>query len=140
MKLTAPETILAFDVGVKRTGVACGQSQTHTAQAVGQLLVNNGRFDWIKVDELINEWQPDRVVIGEPGTANPHLRKVINRLKSHIQQQHKLPIAEVDETLTSDEANSQLNNSGLSVQRKTELRDQVAACLILESYFASLEQ
>ena len=132
-----PETLLAFDVGVRRTGVAIGQSQSNTAQAAGQLVVTNGRFDWPKVDALIAKWQPDRVIIGDPGGDNPHLRKVINRLKSHIQQQHKLAIEDVDETLTSAEANHQLSGAGLSLERKVELRDQIAACLILESYFAS---
>ena len=100
-------------------------------------MVTNGRFDWLKVDALFAKWQPDRVIIGDPGGDNPHLCKVINRLKSHIQQQHKLAIEDVDETLTSAEANHQLSGAGLSLERKVELRDQIAACLILESYFAS---
>ena len=140
--MTAPnngiETILAFDVGLKRTGVASGQTQTKTAQVAGLLHVKNGQFDWLEVDKIILKWEPNRIVIGDPKTDDPHLNKAINRLKSHIQQQHKLPIIDVDETLSSVAANNELAKSDLNVERKTKLRDQLAACLILETYFSSL--
>jgi len=132
------ETLLAFDVGLKRTGVASGQTLTQTSQIAGQLLVTNGRFDWPEVDRLIAKWEPHRIVIGNPGTNNPHLNKVINRLKSHIQQQHKLPIIDVDETLTSAAASLELSGSGLNTAQKTNIRDQLAACLILDTYFSTL--
>jgi len=129
---------LAFDIGLKRTGVASGHSLTKSARPAGQLLVKNGRPDWTQVDKLIEEWQPAILVIGDPQTNDPALKKVINRFKSHIQQQHKLPIIEVDERLSSSAANAEINDQGFSVDKKTELRDQIAACLILETYFNSL--
>jgi len=79
-------------------------------------------------------------VIGDPCSTDPHLNKAINRIKSHIQQNHKLPIIDVDERLTSSAANAALSNRGLSEKRKTEMRDQIAACLILETYFHSLRE
>lgn len=133
------ETLLAFDVGLKRTGVASGQTQTKTAHVAGLLHVKNGQFDWHEVDKIILKWEPNRIVIGDPKTDDPHLNKVINRLKSHIQQNHKLPISDVDETLSSVAANNELTKAKLNVDRKTELRDQLAACLILETYFGSIE-
>ena len=132
------ETLLAFDVGLKRTGVASGQTQTKTAQVAGLLHVKNGKFDWLEVDKLILKWEPNRIIIGDPKTDDPHLNKAINRLKSYIQQNHKLPIIDVDETLSSVTANNELTKSKLNVDRKIELRDQLAACLILETYFSSL--
>lgn len=136
------QTILAFDIGLKRTGVASGQTLTRSANPAGQLNVTNGRFDWPILDNLLAEWQPKLIVIGDPKTNDPHLNKTINRFKSHIQQQHKLPIVEINETLTSDAANAELMLSPqrLTHNRKTELRDQIAACLILESYFHSLSR
>lgn len=132
------ETLLAFDVGVKRTGVAVGQTKSRTAKTAGQLLLKNGRFNWPEVDKLIFDWQPDRVIVGDPRSDDPHLKKVINRLKSHIQQTHKLRIVDVDETLSSAAANSQLQDLGYNRSQKTRLRDAWAACLILESYYTSL--
>ena len=133
------ETILAFDVGLKRTGVASGQTQTKTTQVAGLLHVKSGHFNWLEVDKLIRKWEPNRIVIGDPKTDNPHLNKAINRLKSHIQQKHKLPIMDVDETLSSVTANDELVKAGLNTARKTALRDQLAACIILETYFSSLD-
>lgn len=128
-------TVLAFDIGLKRTGVASGQSITKTAQAAGQILVSRGRHDWQDLDKLIEQWKPGLIVIGQTNSDDPALAKAINRFKSHIQQQHKIPIQEIDERLTSSAANAELANARLSQQRKTKLRDQIASCLILESYF-----
>ena len=136
------ETLLAFDVGLKRTGVACGQSLLASARPAGQLQVVNGQFDWHQVDHLIERWQPDKIIVGDPKTDNPHLSKVINRLKSHVQKRHKIPIIDIDETLTSDAANAELDDFSrsaskkLTTKKKIDLRDQLAACLLLQSYFS----
>lgn len=130
-------TILSFDLGLKRTGIAVGQSVTQTAQPVGQLNANNGQLDWPKLQQVLEKWQPDTIVIGDPKTTDPHLNKLINRFKSHIQQHHKIPIIEIDETLSSAAANSELQQTGLTTKKKIGMRDQIAACLILESYFNS---
>ncbi|GAA6140069.1 Holliday junction resolvase RuvX [Arenicella sp. 4NH20-0111] len=128
-------TVLALDIGLKRTGVACGHSYTGSATPAGQLTVTRGRHDWPGLDSLISEWEPDQIVIGDPESSDPHLNKAINRVKSHIQQHHKIPIIDVNERLTSSAANSELAARGLTERRKTEMRDQIAACLILETYF-----
>lgn len=102
------------------------------------LVVNNGRHDWAGVDALIKKWEPDVIVIGDPSSSDPHLNKAINRFKSHIHRYHKLPVIDVDERLSSSAANESLIQRGANQRRKTELRDQVAASLILETYFNSL--
>ena len=130
--------LLGFDIGLKRTGVASGHSLSKSARPAGQLMVKNGRFDWLEVDKIIQQWEPSALVIGDPQSDDPALKKVINRFKSHIQQNHKLPIIDIDERLSSVAANAEIAEHGFSTERKTFLRDQVAACLILESYFNSL--
>jgi len=134
-------TFLALDIGLKRTGAASGHSLTKTARPAGQLHVKNGRHDWPQLDKLIEQWQPSAIIIGEPNSEDFALKKAINRVKSHIQKKHKLPIHDVDERLTSVAANAEIAeySLGMSLERKVELRDQVAACLILETYFNSLE-
>ena len=129
---------LAFDLGLKRTGVATGQTLSRTAQPAGQISALNGQLDWQQLDKLIADWQPEIIVIGDPHTQDPHLKKLINRFKSYIQQNHKLPIKEVNEELTSFDANERLKDYSLALDKKIELRDQVAACIILEDYFNSL--
>ncbi|MDB4511921.1 Holliday junction resolvase RuvX [Arenicella sp.] len=129
------KTILCFDIGLKRTGVAVGQSVSQSAQIAGQINCNNGQLDWPRLAKLIAQWQPNLIVIGDPKSKNPHLNKLINRFKSHIQQHYKLPIVDIDESLTSVAANYELSDSTLSTEKKIALRDQIAACLILEGYF-----
>lgn len=129
--------VLAFDIGLKRTGVASGQTRYKTTSPAGQIDVRNGRLDWQQLDKLIAKWQPALLIIGDPESNDPHLAKAINRFKSHIQQHHKLPIVAVSERLTSSAANQALADRGLNQRRKTALRDQIAACLILETYFNS---
>lgn len=136
-RLSMADIFLAFDIGLKRTGVANGSTQSKSAAPAGAIVVSNGRHDWAEVDALVEQWQPDAVIVGDPKSNDPHLNKAINRFKSHIQRWHKLPIVDVDERLTSSAANESLSQRNLSQQRKTELRDQVAACLILETYFNS---
>lgn len=137
--MTENQTLLAFDVGTQRTGVAVGQTLTKTAEPAGQLTVKQGQFDWEQVQKLLDEWQPQICVIGDPKTADPHLNKVINRLR-HFLQTQRVKIISVDERLSSEQSNQRLNlaTNKLSQQKKTLLRDQIAACIILERYFDSL--
>ncbi len=127
-------TVLAFDIGLKRTGVASGQSHTQSASPLTSIAVSRGRHDWNALDALMQDWQPTTIVIGQPNSNDDALNKAINRFKAHIQQHHKLPIVEVDETLTTHSANQEMAGYSLSVDEKKKRRDQVAACLILESY------
>ena len=130
--------VLAFDIGLQRTGVASGQDLSSTANPLDLIRVKGGRHDWEHLDRLIIEWAPSTIVIGQPNTGDAALNKAINRFKSHIQQKHKLPIVEINETLTSHEANQEMAGQIKSTKDRMRLRDQVAACLILESYFRTL--
>lgn len=129
------ETLLAFDIGIKRTGVAVGQTFSQTAQELVSLPIANGQANWHQVKKLINEWQPNRIIIGQPNSDNQQLKKIINRFKHYFQQHYKLPITEIDERLTTNSANAELATSSLNSNQKQKMRDQVAARLILESYF-----
>lgn len=131
-------TVLAFDVGLKRTGVAVGQSLTGTTQVAGQIPVKQGRLDWTEVTKLMEHWQPDQILIGDPQSDNPHLNKVINRLKSFVRQNYKLPVVNWNEAYTTESANVELQALNQSTSDKRALRDQLAACLMLEAYFDSL--
>lgn len=133
------KTVLGFDVGLKRTGVAIGHRLSNNASPLTTLDTNNGQLPWQKIDHLLTEWQPDSIVIGDPKTTNPHLNKVINRLH-HFIQQRKLPIVRIDETLTSVSANSELAKRQISQSRKLKLKDQIAACIMIESYFAEINE
>ncbi|MEO0369797.1 MAG: Holliday junction resolvase RuvX [Pseudomonadota bacterium] len=129
-------TVIGFDVGLKRTGAAIGSTNSGKAQPVGKLDVVRGQHDWQAIDQLLQEWQPALAIIGSGSKHDAALSKAINRLVHHLQS-HKIKVKKVDETLSTAQANSELSDIS-TAGNKTELRDQIAACLILESYLNEL--
>ena len=59
-------TLLAFDFGTKSIGVAIGQQLTGTARPLMALKAQDGTPDWSRIEALLKEWLPDRVVVGLP--------------------------------------------------------------------------
>jgi len=144
-KLKQHINVLAFDFGIKRIGVAFGQSLTATARPVDILPANDGVPDWSQLEALVQEWQPDVFVVGLPynmdGTENEvflRARKFGQRLEGRL---HK-PCYGMDERLSSFEARDQIvNQSSHSNNKRTDLQKEVdglAAKLILESWLAGL--
>jgi putative Holliday junction resolvase len=60
------QTLLGFDFGTQRTGVAVGQSITQTATALCTVTTRNEQPDWDRISELIDDWRPDALVVGLP--------------------------------------------------------------------------
>lgn len=128
--------VLAFDFGTKRIGVACGQSLTGTAQAVGVIAARDGIPDWSELETLVNEWKPDAFVVGLPYNMDDteselliRARKFGQRLEGRL---HK-PCYGIDERLSSFEARGELLRG-----ESTGAVDALAARLILEAWFAGL--
>jgi putative holliday junction resolvase len=121
----AKGTVLAFDFGLKRIGVAVGEGELRTAHPLRT--VHN--LDEIK--KLVHEWRPTRLVVGLPvREAGEHpLARRVERFARQLEGRFRLPVARVDERFTSVEAESRLR--GL----KNKPVDSVAAQLILEQYF-----
>ncbi len=137
--------ILAFDFGMKRIGVAVGQTISSHARPLNTLYVQKGRPNWDDIKRLIDQWRADTLVVGLPlnlegaeqGMTHA-TRHFIKQLKKHF----KLPTYEVDERLTTIEAREQLFSSGgYKKLKKTEI-DSVVATLILEQWLTEkkLEQ
>jgi putative Holliday junction resolvase len=121
-------TVLAFDFGLKRIGVAVGEGELGTAHPLAT--VHN--LDEIK--KLVNEWKPARLVVGLPvREAGEHpLARRVERFARQLEGRFRLPVARVDERFTSVEAESKLRGV------KNKDIDSVAAQLILEQYFGEL--
>jgi putative Holliday junction resolvase len=136
---SSPETIVAFDFGLRRIGVAVGQDITGSASPLG--IVSNGENgpDFDHIAALLKEWRPVRLVVGmplhiddSPGDLEPTIRDFVAQLK-----RFKLPIERVDERHTSQEAEQVLKNARQSGSRgriKKEHVDSAAAVLIAERY------
>jgi len=130
-----PLTLLGFDYGTRRIGVAVGQQVTATVTPLTTLHNRNGQPDWEAIGRLIAEWRPDRLVVGLPlhmdGTAQPMTDKA-RRFGHQLKGRYNLPVDWVDERLTSDAAEAALAESGH--RHHKDRIDAVAAALILQSW------
>ena len=124
-------TVMAFDYGIRRVGVAVGNSVTQSGQALKTIAAPNLDALFIEIQALIKEWQPDRLVVGRPlhpdGAEHEMTAKAI-RFGNQLHGRLNLPVVWVDERYSS---------AVLEVDAK--MRDNLdahSAALILEQYFA----
>ena len=135
-------TILGFDYGGKRIGVAVGQELTATTQSVATVAVINNKPDWPHITRLLDEWKPDLVIVGLPmnmdGTEH-EVSRAARRFGNQINGRYNLPVEMVDERLTSLEAEEIITEQRRSGQRRKRSSkaavDQIAAELIIKTWF-----
>lgn len=131
------ETILGFDFGEKRIGVAVGNTVTSQARALTTLHVESNAARLGAVEKLVAEWQPASFVIGQPEHADgqPHdVAHLAKKFGNRLTEKFRLPVAYINETLSSVEASSILGARGVKgIAQRTEI-DAVAAQVILQSY------
>jgi putative Holliday junction resolvase len=130
-------TVLAFDFGEKRIGVAVGDSVVGIAHPLQTIHAESNDARFAAIAALIAEWNPSQLVVGLPshldGTEHALsllCRKFANRLHGRFD----LPVTLVDERLTSAEASQSLKQAGIGGRRQKPMLDQVAAQHILQSF------
>ncbi len=131
-------TLLAFDFGTRRIGVAVGNSIACSATALTTVVseINEQRFAMI--GSLIAEWQPSALVVGLPcnDDGSPHeMTQLCRRFANRLKGRFILPVILVDERYTSAAASSKLTEMGVRGIKQKPLLDQVAAQQILQAYF-----
>lgn len=132
-------TLMAFDFGTKSIGVAIGQEVIGTARALTAFKAQDGVPDWNQVEKILNEWQPDLLVVGLPlnmdGTEQEltaRARKFANRLHGRFGK----PVELQDERLSTVEARADLfERGGFRALNKGQV-DATSAVIILESWFS----
>lgn len=138
--------ILGFDFGMKHIGVAVGQTVTHTASPLKTIQAIDGIPDWSEIEALVKEWRPDLIVVGIPlnmdGTEQPLTlcaRRFAKRLHAHTQ----LPIAPIDERLSTWEARQRLMKESKTKTRtrKKQIADinALSAAILIEQWFSTSE-
>jgi putative Holliday junction resolvase len=138
-KTGGPETILAFDFGLRRIGVAVGQSVTSSASPLG--VVNNSENgpDFAAISKMIDEWRPSRLIVGLPMHADGQPGEMQTHVEAFVRElwRYQLKIDTVDERYTSVEAEEALKNARASGSRgriTKEAIDSAAAVLIAERF------
>ena len=124
------QTFLAFDFGIKRTGVATGNRLTRTASPQPTIAANKDqRLDAVAL--RVKEWQPDALVVGVPfhpdGAAHENTARA-QKFVRQLRARFALPVFEVDERYSTTEAISSGANDA----------DAASACIILEQFLRSL--
>jgi len=123
-------SFLAFDFGLKRTGVAVGNRLTRSATPQGAIRAEGGAR-WPLVAERIAEWQPDALVVGVPwhpdGNAHDNTRRA-QRFARQLRARFGLPVYEVDERYSTTEA----------LAAGARDADAAAAAIILEQFLRSI--
>ena len=137
-------TALGFDFGLKRIGVAVGQSLTRSASPLGTVAMRAGEPDWEAIARLVKEWRPDSLVVGLPynmDLSEQEMTQHARRFAEGLATRFPLPVHTVDERLSSREAEAQLKERRQQGRRRVtrEDIDGAAAGVILESWFNSTQ-
>lgn len=129
--IAPPRTLLAFDYGKRRIGVAVGQTLTATATPLAIVPCRRRGPDWREIARLIARWQPAALIVGIPlnmdGTEQP-MTRAARHFARQLEQRYGLPVHGVDERLSSVEARARRQSPG-------DL-DAIAAQVILETWLA----
>jgi putative pre-16S rRNA nuclease len=131
-------TLLAFDFGTKRIGIAIGN--TVLRQAHPLTTINEEKTDarFAAIAALLSEWQPCALVVGLPynDDGTPHeLTALCRRFANRLKGRFDLPTILLDERYTSLAASAQLKEEGIHGMKQKNLIDQYAAQQILQAYF-----
>lgn len=131
--------LLAFDFGMKRIGVAVGQTVTKSARPLDTLLAKKGLPDWQLLDKLVKKWSPDAFVVGIPLNMDGTPQSITveaQKFAASLGERYVLPVFEMDERLTTKDAKERLFAEGGYKALQDGQVDRVAAQLILQNWFA----
>jgi putative Holliday junction resolvase len=136
--VTARGTVLAFDFGIKRIGVAVGELMLKQAHALTTIHGEANAERFAAIGKLVDEWQPVRLVVGLPLSLDGEAHEMTARCRRFANQLHGrfgLPVEFADERLSSADAEDRLRQAGRSAREAKSQLDAVAAQIILEGYF-----
>ncbi len=130
---TAQRTLLGFDYGEKRIGVAVGQRVTQSATALTTVRARDGKPDWPTIGRLIKEWKPDALVVGVPyhmDGSEQQMTLTARRFCRQLEGRYGLPVYQAEERLSSYAVESSLAEK----HKGHRAIDPLAAQLILEDW------
>lgn len=133
------EIVLAFDFGLKRVGVAVGETLVGTSRPLSAISVPTAQV-WEAISSLVDEWAPSRLIVGRPThpDGTPHAMTArCERFARQLGARFRKPVELVDERYSSVEAETRLGAKRVKKSRKDGTLDSEAAAILLERYFES---
>jgi putative Holliday junction resolvase len=140
-KTVLASTVLCFDFGEQRIGVAVGEHLLATANPLVTIDNESNEIRFEAISKLVNEWQPKLLVVGLPLSidgAETSVTQLCKKFARRLNGRFNLPVILIDERYSSVEASDLLNQSGIKGRAQKEMLDQFAAQTILQSYFDGL--
>lgn len=130
-------SVLGFDFGLKRIGVAVGTLELKLAHPLETIAIETTAARFARIAKLIEEWQPALAVVGIPHRDDGahEFAPTCLRFAQRLRGRFGLSVALVDESYSSAAASSTLNESGIRGRQQKPMLDQVAAQHILQHYF-----
>ncbi len=141
IQLSFQGSVLGFDFGLKRIGVASGEHMLGIAHPLTTLNAESNEDRFKLIEALIKEWKPSTLVIGLPLSLDGGEHEVTalcQKFARRMDGRFGLPIVMIDERLSSSEASHSLKELGISGRKQKPMLDQIAAQLILQSYFDTI--
>ena len=129
-------TLIGFDFGSRRIGVAVGETSTRIASPLGAIEAEANDARFAAIGRIVDEWHPAGFVVGLPRHADGsehEVAKLAEKFGRRLEARYKVPVRFVDETLTSAEAEASLKRTRTRAGAKSDV-DALAAMLILQSY------
>ena len=134
--------ILAFDFGLRRIGVACGDTISRSASPLQPVGSGPKGPEWDKIAALMRDWQPNLAVVGLPYNVDGSesaMAGAARTFATELALRHAIEVQMVDERYSSQEAGARLKSARQSGLRKRKVGkadvDAAAACVILERWF-----
>lgn len=136
-------TVLAFDFGHRRIGVAVGETHPATAAPLATVTATGQKINWAAIEALLQEWKPIRLVVGIPHLSDGiegEMAQACRQFAQQLQQRSGVHVDLVDESLSSRAAAAELREHRRSGRMQRRVRrgdtDRVAARVILEHWLA----
>ncbi len=136
-------TVLAFDFGERRIGIAVGEHLISSANPLTTIDNESNEVRFAAITQLINEWQPKLLVVGLPLSldgSETEVTQLCKKFARRLNGRFNLPVMLIDERYSSAEASQLLNQTGIKGRAQKAMLDQVAAQTILRSYFDSVSR
>lgn len=131
-------TVLAFDFGLKRTGVASGELEIGVAHPLATLKADTRETRFAALDKLIKEWQPGLLVVGlplYPDGGEHELTRAARNFATELEARYQLPVFLHDERYTSAVVEDELRTANKAGVKSGHSVDALAAQLILQGFF-----
>ena len=133
--------VMAFDYGLRNIGIAIGQNITKSASTFYAIKAKEGVPDWIKLDSIVEEWEPDLFIVGDPfnmdGTKS-EFQKKITKFSTELKNRYEIELQMIDERLTTKEAKERIQDKPDGIKDSAN-KHSISAQIILEDWFRSID-